>query len=252
MAEGLEAIAPDLVNPGGAGPVVIVCEHASAALPAALGDLGLAPAARHAHIAWDPGALGVARGLAEILDAPLVAGAVSRLVHDCNRPPGAPDAVPARVEVFDIPGNAGLGAAERAARAAAVYAPFHDALARLLAARPRPLVTVHSFTPVWHGRARAVELGILHDADARLADAMLAAAPHHTAWDVRRNEPYGPADGVTHTLIRHGLANGLANVMIEIRNDLIASPAAEAAAAAMLAGLVRVALAALAVEGGAA
>ena len=38
------------------------------------------------------------------------------------------------------------------------------------------VVTVHSFTPVHFGEPRAVELGILHDEDSRLADGMLARA----------------------------------------------------------------------------
>jgi predicted N-formylglutamate amidohydrolase len=36
--------------------------------------------------------------------------------------------------------------------------------------------------------------------------------------------PYGPEDGVMHTVERHAAPSGLLNVMIEIRNDLIAQP----------------------------
>jgi len=120
-------------------------------------------------------------------------------------------------------------------------------LARTLDSRPAPpaLVTVHSFTPVYHGRRRAVELGILHDDDSRLADAMLARAPAHTAMRTGRNDPYGPEDGVTHTLRRHALPRGLPNVMLEIRNDLIATPADQDRAAAALCALLAAALGAL-------
>ena len=82
------------------------------------------------------------------------------------------------------------------------------------------LVTVHSFTPVYKGQTRAVEIGILHDVDARLADAVLQVA---AGYNVQRNAPYGPADGVTHTLRRHALPRRLLNVMLEVRNDLIAT-----------------------------
>jgi predicted N-formylglutamate amidohydrolase len=102
------------------------------------------------------------------------------------------------------------------------------------------LVTVHSFTPVYFGKTRDVEVGILHDRDSRLADAMIARADRmQTNYVVRRNEPYGPADGVTHTLVEHGLANGLPNVMIEVRNDLLGDEDGQTAMAAFLTNLIK-------------
>lgn len=241
----------DVLNPQGAGRVVLVCEHASSFVPASYDGLGLDPAALRAHIAWDPGALAVAQELARLLDAPLVASRVSRLLYDCNRPPEAPSAVPEESEIYRIPGNAGLSAEERRRRAERFYFPFRDALAAAIDAHtaragPPAVVTVHSFTPVYRGAARAVEIGILHDEDARLADAMLDAAHGvgcgATDVVVRRNEPYGPEDGVTHTLREHALPRGLANVMIEIRNDLIASDDDARAMARRLAGWLNAAL----------
>ena len=218
------AAAKDVVvchNMEGAAGVLLVCEHASRYIPSGLNDLGLSPAHLDSHAVWDPGAMAVATHMANLLDARLVAGAVSRLVYDCNRAPGAVDAMPARSERVDVPGNAALSTVERARRLAEYYTPFHDAVAGALVTMTTPtLVTVHSFAPVWHGRTREVEIGILHDDDRRLADAMLATAP--SGHDIRRNEPYGPADGVTHTLREHALPFGHPNVMIEVRNDLIA------------------------------
>ena len=155
----------------------------------------------------------------------MVAGTVSRLVYDCNRPPEAPSAIPERSERFDIPGNRGLTERQRAARVEAVYRPFEQALEHLLDARGSGvLVSVHSFTPVFNGAPRTVELGIVHDEDARVADAMLSLATDMTTLRAERNAPYGPEDGVTHTLIRHALPRRWLNVMLEIRNDLIATP----------------------------
>ncbi len=238
---GFTAPAPLVRNRQGRSSVVLVCEHASNFVPPQLARLGLDAATLNAHIAWDPGALPVAEAMSAGLDAVLVSAQVSRLVYDCNRPPTAADAMPARSEIFDVPGNAGLSQAERDERAALVYEPFRQALAAVVEERktgPAALVTVHSFTPVYRGVAREVELGILCDSDERLAEAMLRLAPDHTTLAVRKNEPYGPADGVTHTLNEHGLANGIPNVMLEIRNDLIATPKQQAAMAAMLCGLV--------------
>ena len=239
-----------VVNPAGASPFLFVCEHASRRMPASLGNLGLTGDALTSHIAWDPGALAVAEDMAEALDAPLVHQRFSRLVYDCNRPPESPGAMPETSEIYEIPGNRGLSPADRLRRTEGLYLPFHHAVADLLAARKRAgretvIVTMHSFTPVYLGKPRAVEIGILHDADSRLADAMLAAVKAEDAYDIRRNEPYGPEDGVTHTLIKHGVSNGLMNVMIEVRNDLISDRDGQRVMADYLATLLGEGLAAL-------
>ena len=112
--------------------VILVCEHACNAFPAPWGDLGLSGAERQAHIAWDPGALGLMRGLARRLGATTVHATVSRLIYDCNRAPDMAGAMPARSEIHDIPGNTAITPEDRAARTAAVYVPFHDGLHALL------------------------------------------------------------------------------------------------------------------------
>lgn len=239
-----------LLNPEGRSSVVVVCEHASRFIPPAFGDLGLDDVARQSHIAWDPGALDVARGLAMRIDAKLVATSVSRLIYDCNRPPSATAAMPARSEAFDVPGNATLTAAQRQDRTDNYYEPFRGSLAGTIAATPNPvIVTVHSFTPVYHGKPRSVEIGILHDTDARLAEAMAQVAPLHTEAKVEINVPYGPQDGVTHTLREHAIEAGHLNVMLEIRNDLIETARQQDAMAECLASWLTAALGVLNVQG---
>lgn len=235
-----ETVAVENVSAGGA--VVLVCEHASRLLPEAAGTLGLSSDALSSHIAWDPGALELSRLLSAKLDALLVYQRFSRLIYDCNRPPESPAAMPEKSEIYEIPGNRDLSVAERYARTAAIYVPFHDRISAELArrsgeGRPNVVVTVHSFTPVYFGTPREVEIGILHDSDSRLADGMLDAAKAGS-YNVGRNEPYGPEDGVTHTLREHGLANGLPNVMIEVRNDLIRDEVGQGVVADYLAGLL--------------
>lgn len=235
------------------GPVVILCEHASCHIPLRYQGLGLEPEHRHSHAAWDPGARGVAVELSRRLHAPMVASRVSRLVYDCNRPPGADSAMPARSEIVEIPGNYKLTEAQRAARVEAVYRPFCDAINNVLAYRNAQamstvLVTIHSFTPKFHGHIRDVELGILHDADRRMADAMLSHSHRLPHRSIQRNAPYGPEDGVTHSLKLHGIGNGLPNVMIEIRNDLLATPEEEVSIAQELLQLIEPALAAFGVS----
>jgi len=226
------------------GDLVLVCEHASNAFPAAWGDLGLTEAQREAHIAWDPGALPVARALAEALNATLVEARVSRLIYDLNRPPHSRGAMPEVSEIFEIAGNKDLSEAARLARTRAIYLPFHDALRahlaeRLAARRPTQIITVHSFTPIYHGTQRAVEFGVIHDADPSLAEAIVAEARAQTPLKTELNAPYSAADEVTHTLALHATPMGLRNAMLEIRNDLIATPETQESMALTLAPVLK-------------
>lgn len=219
----LPAFAKDAVSVlKGHGPVCLVCEHASEAIPANMADLGLAPVDRHSHAVSDIGAALLALKLMACIGGPLVMANYSRLLCDLNRPPDAPDAMPELVEVIEVPGNRNLSLKHRAARVREIYDPFHAALSDTLDSLAAPvLVTIHSFTRVWNGVPRAAEIGFLHDADPRLAGAMCAAysGPHRAELNV----PYSAADGVMHTLAKHGTARGIQNVMIEVRNDLLTS-----------------------------
>ncbi|MDP5216530.1 N-formylglutamate amidohydrolase [Ruegeria sp. 2205SS24-7] len=220
-----EGPAARVLNARGVGAAVLVCEHASRFIPASLEGLGLEDEAAGSHAAWDVGAMELAVELMGALDAPLVHSRVSRLVYDCNRPPEATGAVLARSERFEIPGNQGLSAAHHAQRVRDVYAPFRDLLADAVAGRNDPplMITIHSFTPVYNGIHRDIDLGILHDTDNRAARALLGKVSP-CGLRVALNQPYSARDGVTHTLREHGVRNGLHNVMLEVRNDLIDTP----------------------------
>ena len=213
------------VNETGTSPIVLLCEHASNVLPKSLGMLGLSDEDMQRHIAWDIGAEATARILSKLLDSPLILQRYSRLAYDCNR---SPESAGARLEMSEttpIPDNKALSAADKMKRVEAIYRPFHDGLARVLdqracEGRATSLVTIHSFTKLYKGKERAVELVILFDRDARIADRLIKGFPN---IDARLNEPYGPKDGVLHTLNLHAAPRGLKSVMIEIRNDLIAN-----------------------------
>lgn len=243
-AGGAPEAVSQIINAAGSTPIILICEHAARYMPASFAGLGLDQAQLGSHIAWDIGALDVAAAMSAQLNAPLVASAVSRLLYDCNRPLSAPDAIPEISEVTVIPGNQGLSVAERQQRFDSFYVPFHNdvetMIARHAAAGPTQpvIVTVHSFTPIYKNQPRSVELGILHDTDQRLADALLAVAPRHTKMEVTRNQPYGPQHGVTHSLQRHALADGRLNVMLEIRNDLVITESQQQAMAELLSAML--------------
>lgn len=229
-----ERPAARVINPDGVHNIVLICEHASNHIPEEFDSLGLGEEALASHIAWDPGALAIAEALSEKLDAALVHSTISRLVYDCNRPPDAIGAMPEQSEATLIPGNKGLSLFRKEARVEAYYRPFETLVSNVLNERNEEtvIVTIHSFTPHFLGEKRAVEVGILHDQDARLADVVLSIA---SGYVIERNQPYGPRDGVTHTLKHHALPRNLLNVMVEIRNDLIATPEQVAVMASRLA-----------------
>jgi len=133
--------------------------------------------------------------------------------------------MPAVSEVTEIPGNRNLSFAERLARIQEIYRPFHQAVSEVLDTRAAQdqksvIVSIHSFTPVYKGKTRKVELGILHDRDASFSSTLIK---RFSKVDARLNEPYGPKDGVLHTMNLHAAPRGLKHAMIEIRNDLISS-----------------------------
>lgn len=231
-------------NETGRSPVLIVVDHASNHIPPPWGDLGLGPAEREAHIAWDPGALPVARAMARILDAPLFAATVSRLVLDLNRPTGSPTLIPAVSETTAIPGNANLSDADREQRLAEVYRPYHAALEAFVEARAAvhghrlALVAVHTFTPVYKGVARALHAGILFDRDERLGRGVVDELRKEAGLVIEANQPYSPSDEVYWTLDRHAVSRGLMNVMIEIRNDELRTDDARLAWAQRLSGAI--------------
>ncbi len=230
-AEERFLLAPDepapyeIVNRAGAAPALLLCDHATCFVPRAFGTLGLSEAELKRHIAWDIGAAALTRGLAERLDAPAVLSRFSRLLVDANRALDDPTLIPRLSDGVVIPGNRDLLPADAQARIETFHRPYHEAVERMLAARsargPGPaIVSMHSFTPVMREVERPWQVGILWNEDARLA-APLMARLRAQGFVVGDNEPYSAREGHGHTLAVHAAPRGLANVLIEVRQDLI-------------------------------
>jgi predicted N-formylglutamate amidohydrolase len=203
----------------GNGPILLLCDHASNALPP--GGLGLDASLLSTHIAYDIGAAAVTRALARAYGAPAVLGSWSRLLIDLNRGEDDPTLVMKLSDGSIIPGNREVDAAEVARRVAQFHAPYHSAIDGELdrIGKDAVLVSMHSFKPSWKGRHRKWEIGILYDRDMRLA-APLMARLEQAGFTVGDNEPYsGALEG--DTLWRHGTMRGLPHVLIEMRQDLV-------------------------------
>lgn len=231
-----------LIDGDPASGLLLVCDHAENRLPPAYGDLGL-PAAEFArHIAYDPGAAELTRRMAACLGAPAVLSTFSRLLIDANRGEDDPTLIMRLSDGAVVPGNAAVDAAERARRIAGLHAPYHAAIAaaidRALATGVVPAIfSVHSFTPVWRGVRRRWHAGVLWDIDPRFAVPLIAALRADAALVIGDNEPYAGALA-NDTMNRHATRRGLAHALIEVRQDLIADAAGQAAWAERLATIV--------------
>lgn len=216
----------------GASPFVLTCDHASARVPRRLGSLGLAAHDLQRHIAWDIGAAAVASRLAARLDACLILQSYSRLVIDCNRPPGSEQSIVALSEATRIPGNESVSPDEALARERDVFRPYHDRICTELDERDAQhrrtiVVAVHSFTPTFHGRQRPWHAGMLYNRDRRLAQALLRALRVDASLVIGDNEPYSVSDNTDYTLPVYGEQRGLLHVGIELRQDLISAEAGQ-------------------------
>jgi predicted N-formylglutamate amidohydrolase len=233
----------ECLNERGSAPVLLTCDHASAAIPRALNELGL-PQGAKAHIRWDVGAASATRLLAAALDAPAYLSGYSRLVVDCNRDPNDPTSIAATSDGVAVPGNEALSPEARILRLEACFAPYHTAIAARLdtynAAGVVPaLLSIHSFTPEMGGVARPWHVGILWDKDARIAVPLLAALRADPGIVVGDNQPYSAREPAGFTMRYHAIPRGLPHVAIELRQDLVAEDAGAAAWAGRLAEALR-------------
>ena len=250
MTELLAAEEPapvGVLREAGRSELFLTADHAGRAIPRLLGRLRLPESELIRHIAWDIGIAGVTERLSALLDATAVMQRYSRLVIDCNRDPAVPSSIPELSEATAIPGNIGLSEEQRAARRQAIFEPYHaqiDALldARQAAGRRTVYVAMHSFTPVFKGESRAMQVGVLYNRDARLAEVMLDLLRAEGDLTVGDNAPYAVSDVTDYGVPVHAERRGLAHVEIEIRQDLIADEAGQTAWAARFERILRAAV----------
>lgn len=221
----------ELFHAHGRSAVLLLCDHAGRRVPARLGDLGISEDALSRHIGWDIGAADLTRRLAQRLDAPAILNHVSRLVVDANRRPLTPASMPAVSDGCVVPGNQALDRAEIDRRLHEHFFPYHRAVARHIGRTRRTgqlpvIIAVHSFTPHMNGEDRPWQVGVLWRGDRRLAEPVLAALRHRGDLVVGDNQPYSGFTDFGFTVTFHAQRPGLPHLMLEIRQDEIATRAA--------------------------
>lgn len=220
-------------------PLLLIADHASNAVPGDI-DLGIDPSLLSTHIAIDLGVAPLAEALCEELGFPAILGGVSRLVVDFNREEDAPHIIPTASDGHAIQGNA-ISHGARLRRIERFWRPYHDRIAaRIVAQAPAMLVSLHSFTPGLATRPeedRPWQIGVLYNEDdraARIAIPLLEQA----GVIVGDQLPYSGRI-LNATMNRHGEANGIAYLGIEVRQDQIGDDAGVARWARILAPVIQ-------------
>ena len=218
-----------ILNEGGAAKLLLVGDHVSNRIPAALDGLGLEAAILEEHVAFDIGTRKLITHLSEHLDAPAVLAGYSRLLVDLNRGLEDPTLIPEVSDSIPIPGNQGLSREQRALRIHCFYTPYRRAIDRHAGAHPRTrripaFISIHSFTPqlAADGRLRPWQIGLMWDKDPRIPAPLferLCAHPENIV--VGDNEPYSGRHAADYTIDHHAEAAGLPHVSIETRQDLV-------------------------------
>jgi predicted N-formylglutamate amidohydrolase len=220
------------------GPFVFTCEHATCLLP----DWEPEPAdlpLLEDHWGWDIGAADLTRALVELTGSCAVLSRFSRLVCDPNRTPSEPSFIVEAIDGHQLSFNRDLGDAERRRRREIYFDAYHDAIDRTLRARlavggPVRLCAIHSFTPRYRGTPRPMEVGVLFDHHEHHAH-QLAEALAREGFQVARNAPYSGREGLIYAAQRHGLAHDIVHLELEVRQDLIETPALARGAARRIA-----------------
>ncbi|MEZ4318863.1 MAG: N-formylglutamate amidohydrolase [Myxococcota bacterium] len=223
LASRIDRATEVIVSGSGVSPVILCCEHASNALPEGL-EWGADAWLSEDHWAWDPGAALVTRDLVEAFGSRAVLSRVSRLVIDTNRPLYSQTLFRDVADGRPVHLNTGLPDLARGQRVLDWWEPYHQALDALCGAAPaQVLLSVHSFTPVYEGQVRDVELGVLFEsADDLAAEVMRALAP--SGLVIRANEPWSGKGGMMFSCYKHAREHGLEALEIEMRQDLLADP----------------------------
>jgi predicted N-formylglutamate amidohydrolase len=215
-----------ILNRAGSSDIVITCDHASNVVPSHFAGLGLDAAALNQHIAWDIGAAGVARILAQEMDCPAILCGTSRLVVDCNRHPHDPKAMPEVSDHIVIPGNQSLSATAKQERIERYFRPYHDAVASVIEERvsagQQPLIlSVHSMTPAMNGVFRPWQISFSSNAERAMSDRILAILRQRSDITVGDNQPYDMDPAEDYSTPLHALARKLPYLQVEFRQDVV-------------------------------
>jgi len=156
--------------------------------------------------------------------ASAVGGAWSRLLIDLNRRVDDPTLIRRTAGGVDLPWNRDLTPAGIERRIQTWHTPYHVEVDRVILRRlvrgVRPLLfAVHSFTPVYDGRPRPFDVGILYEHHRALAH-RLGRSLSAAGLRLRYNQPYSGMGGMMYAVDRHGSHYRLPCLELEVNQRL--------------------------------
>lgn len=218
-------------------PLLITCEHASAALPRSYRWHPDDQHLRTQHWAYDPGAAEISVELAERLDATAILARFTRLLVDLNRPTSSDTLFRTHADGHRLHLNHELAHGERDRRVQGYYDPYHETVDRTVGAvYAETVLSVHTFTPCYEGQVRTMEIGVLFDEEEALAR-RLAERLSEAGMKVALNEPYSGREGFIYAVERHASAHSRRAIEIEVRQDRATDPTFRRRLVALLADL---------------
>ena len=202
--------------------LLIVADHASNYIPKKYNNLGLKKKDVTTHKAYDPGVKDLAINLSNKFNSHLILGKYSRLLIDYNRDVNDPTLISVISDRKLILGNKKITKQERIYRINKIYRPYHDKInKKILEKKINVIISLHSFNPIFKGRKRFLEYGILSNEDRRLSDLIIKELKRKKNF-VGDNKPYR-GSLIGDTLYKHALKKGIYHSLIEIRNDLLSN-----------------------------
>jgi predicted N-formylglutamate amidohydrolase len=240
--EGLDvrvSDAAEVVRGQREAPAFLTCEHASQRLPAPWRwpkhDYRLIDT----HWSYDLGARELTLELARELAASAVLARFSRLLCDPNRGEEHADTFRSLADGEPVLLNTGMTPADRERRIVDYHRPFHTEVDAALAAVDAPMLfSIHTFTPLYQGEPRSVEIGVLFDREEREAHE-LGAVLSEQFQRVAYNEPWSGRAGLIYSAERHSQRHGRLALELEVRQDLAVDPAFRARLVPVLARYFR-------------
>lgn len=228
-----------VVGGTGMAPVILTCEHATNRMPNGwdwhpedrwLQDL---------HWGSDLGVAPIVRGLAGALGAKAILSRFTRVLVDPNRHEDSDTLFLSEAEGRPVHLNQDLDDRERVRRLVHLYRPYHEAIERVVQTTPGVLlVSLHSFTPVWNGVHRPMEVGVLFDEDEALARHVAPVFEEH-GFQTALDAPYSGRGGLMYSVQHHATQAGRAAIEIELRQDRTVDPEYQQRMVVALAQMVR-------------
>ncbi|MGB7344822.1 MAG: N-formylglutamate amidohydrolase [Pirellulaceae bacterium] len=204
--------------------MLITCEHGGNQVPTEFQSLfstAGASQALYSHRGYDPGALDAANQFAKALHAELIASETTRLLVDLNRSQDNPQLYSRFTSILSDGAKAKL--------LSNWYLPYRqrveNELYRQIASVGRVVhLSIHTFTPKFHGQWRPIDVGLLFDPDRstekEFCDTWQSQINHQRPrLRVIANQPYaGTDDGFTTALRRKFPNANYAGIEVEINH----------------------------------